>query len=695
MELIFAYIKKFGDFIHDQSIQFSNDFEVHLENKILTVREKKNYLKDFYGDGIKNISVLVGKNGSGKTTLLDILGMNRDDRLRGSVKKNEVDDEYLLLYYIGKNDYGQELFGIEVLGSNVFYDMFTNYDRGDDDDRYDKGKVSIGLVFRYENECFISMGKHFFNEMEENKEDRLSDLIRYAYINESYRYSQRNEHYGIYNPRYDDYIAGRKMYPLSNVYTKYLVICQCIEDNIEGFYFDKVKVKLYDEIDYEYPVWTDNNFKDTYKATINEIEEMLPLWKKINIFSNKKKKAEETNKREKYILDLYARYILDMLVNGLYSLCKEGERGRHSGDKARIDIVYHMEYILSLKSNESSYDKLGKPIDYEEELSRVIILISWLKEEYKQAKIFGLRILGRYVGSRIHGEEDNNDFGYVDILEKMTEEMFDIPEEYFQKDGIEFLVVKESNLYLKKFLKKYSEWEKIKKDWHSDIENQFKVHFGLLSEGEERFIDTITKIKDCVVEDKETKLLIAIMDEPDQAMHPEWARRFIDIMVKTLGKPEHECDIQLILSTHSPYLLSDILPSNVFLLERSGVERQLSVQRMDKMNGNSCFGANVYDLMKNQFFMENTVGEFATKKLNNLAREIEELGRDNEENIENIEYFVDQIGESVIQKILKKKLEDRKQRLKLLNNKNRILEMITNQDDKQRIKDYLEMLEDR
>ncbi len=141
MELIFAYIKKFGDFIHDQSIQFSNDFEVHLENKILTVREKKNYLKDFYGDGIKNISVLVGKNGSGKTTLLDILGMNRDDRLRGSVKKNEVDDEYLLLYYIGKNDYGQELFGIEVLGSNVFYDMFTNYDRGDDDDRYDKAKV--------------------------------------------------------------------------------------------------------------------------------------------------------------------------------------------------------------------------------------------------------------------------------------------------------------------------------------------------------------------------------------------------------------------------------------------------------------------------------------------------------------------------------------------------------------------------
>lgn len=352
--------KKIGDFIHDQIIQFSNDFEVHLENKILTVREKKNYLKDFYGDGIKNISVFVGKNGSGKTTLLDILGMNRDDRLRGSVKKNKVDDEYLLLYYIGKNAHGQKLFGIEVLGSNVFYDMFTNYDRCDDDDRYDKGKVSIGLVFKYENECFISMGKHLFNEMEENKADRLSDLICYAYINESYRYSQRNEYYGIYNQRYDDYIAKRKMYPRSNAYTKYLVIRQCIEGNIEGFNFDKVKVKLYDEIDYEYLTCTDDDFKNKYKATVNEIENMLPLWNRINIFSNKKNEVEETNKREKYILDLYSRYILDMLVNGLYSLCKEEIRRRDSGDKTSINILEHIEYIMKLESAESSYERLGK-----------------------------------------------------------------------------------------------------------------------------------------------------------------------------------------------------------------------------------------------------------------------------------------------------------------------------------------------
>lgn len=43
--------------------------------------EKNNYLKDFYGD----------------------------DRHKGFVKKNKVDDEYLLLYYIGKDGHGKNI----------------------------------------------------------------------------------------------------------------------------------------------------------------------------------------------------------------------------------------------------------------------------------------------------------------------------------------------------------------------------------------------------------------------------------------------------------------------------------------------------------------------------------------------------------------------------------------------------------
>lgn len=76
MELIYLYIKKYSDFIYNQGLNFSNNFDIEMQGKKLIVHRKQNYLENFYGDKINNISVLVGKNGSGKTTILDILGMS-------------------------------------------------------------------------------------------------------------------------------------------------------------------------------------------------------------------------------------------------------------------------------------------------------------------------------------------------------------------------------------------------------------------------------------------------------------------------------------------------------------------------------------------------------------------------------------------------------------------------------------------
>ena len=176
--------------------------------------KKENHLKDFYGKKIKNLTVLVGKNGSGKTTILDILGMNRNDRLNIQEPRKQSKNEYFMLYYLGKSDQN-DLFGIEVTSDNLLRNMIENYKHTIDDEGYDKSKRSIGKVYRYENDTFISMGKHFFDFKINHA--ALSSLIKYVYLGEEYRYSFRNSGYGL---RYyqDSYGSERDQLPYPDVY---------------------------------------------------------------------------------------------------------------------------------------------------------------------------------------------------------------------------------------------------------------------------------------------------------------------------------------------------------------------------------------------------------------------------------------------------------------------------------------------
>ena len=250
IELIYLYIKRYSDFIYEQGLLLSNNFNVEVQNKKLIVRRKHNYLKNFYGEKINNISVLVGKNGSGKTTLLDLLGMGRSDRLKHSIDENTVKDEYLLLYYLGIDDDGNDLFGIEVTGNNVLDNIITNYRPSSyDDERYDRSKTSIGKIYKYENDTFVSIGKHFFDYKINN--DSLSEIIQYAYIGESYRYSIRNRKFRRNND--GDYLAERKLYSKAAIYQKYLILQKCINGEIQGLTCEKAIVRFQDKIDYSYP----------------------------------------------------------------------------------------------------------------------------------------------------------------------------------------------------------------------------------------------------------------------------------------------------------------------------------------------------------------------------------------------------------------------------------------------------------
>lgn len=115
---------------------------------------------------------------------------------------------------------------------------------------------------------------------------------------------------------------------------------------------------------------------------------------------------------------------------------------------------------------------------------------------------------------------------------------------------------------------------------------------------------------------------VLFLDEVETTLHPDMQRRLVAGIIDFCQRFLPDNHVHVIFATHSPQLLSDIPKGNVILLKRSDDDKRSIVE----MTGNT-FGANVYDLLKNGFFMENgAVGEFATRKIGNLLRSLAEGG---------------------------------------------------------------------
>lgn len=145
------------------------------------------------------------------------------------------------------------------------------------------------------------------------------------------------------------------------------------------------------------------------------------------------------------------------------------------------------------------------------------------------------------------------------------------------------------------------------------------------------------------------KSVILCIDEGDLYMHPEWQRNFLNDLIKFLQTNFKSEKIQLILTSHSPFLISDLPKECVILLGKDGVEDR-------QINEKSSFGANIHQLFSNQFFLsENgTMGAFAKEKILNLFNKIPKTKQTDLTDTENL---IAMVGEPVLRYRLEDKLE--------------------------------------
>lgn len=147
--------------------------------------------------------------------------------------------------------------------------------------------------------------------------------------------------------------------------------------------------------------------------------------------------------------------------------------------------------------------------------------------------------------------------------------------------------------------------------------------------------------------------ILLLLDEVDLYMHPEWQRKFLNLLSEELNKEYPDRKIQVVISTHSPLVLSDIPSDNIIYLKHEGDKCTFA----SGPEQNRTFGANIFALLKDSFFMKKPLGEFAFSRIVDISNKLNELKANpddvqSREQYRDLDKWIDLIGEPVVRRKL-------------------------------------------
>jgi predicted ATP-dependent endonuclease of OLD family len=218
-------------------------------------------------------------------------------------------------------------------------------------------------------------------------------------------------------------------------------------------------------------------------------------------------------------------------------------------------------------------------------------------------------------------------------------------------------------------------------DWV--IENNDETQ--TLSSGEYVLLNTFAKFFHIFNEIKnEGNEVIVLIDEGELGLHPQWQKEYLKNLIDVLPKIFEGKTIQIILTSHSPFLVSDLPKENIIFLAKGEKGECLVKNSLNDMK--QTFGANIHTLLTDSFFMQDKglMGKFAEGKINMVMEKLIDSKEIAEKDKNEIRYIISCIGEPIIKRKLmqlyddktKFSVEDRIDRLEkeleeLKNNKNR------------------------
>lgn len=601
MKLIYCYIEHFRN-IENQDVSLSDEFDCrYRDSKIFIEKREKNPLMDYiYDNGfMSNLRIIVGKTGSGKTNFLQLIGMDWWNR-----KSTADGDAYLLLYKMhNENDFFVEEVG---LGNETRAYCFT-YD-------FDKHEILKYIPAAYDDheDTYI-----------------INAFDRYAFASCPYDNVRQEQMFD------NNQFIPRKItqYGKSSVSME----CEFLKEYLSHFSEKSIKRRVSFVIGWK-------NWQNKIQSDLDEKLIKREYWtykdraeeqRDKNFRNGQYNKPIEYDKKS----TPKSRFIHDLMVDFAIYLRKWAELMEYEFPEKYYPYT-GIVYDLGIKDPRELPD--GKKMG-------ILKRIDWLCQyiDYHTDEITSNRGLVWQIGSDIRdlfhllGKMDDKYF---------TDTEFSIPVMDIDVNGKTVMrdVFERMEQYRPDQIGVFTEcllpyhWSYV-----SSGEYQYAKIWGVLEE-------YVVRVKMMTQGQKYSEAiqpnLILLLDEPENYMHPEMCRTFIRNLNILLSKRNPNTELQVLISTHSPFMLSDVMASQVIKMDYD--ENGKCVISESKK---PYYAANIHSIMADGFFLEYTIGEQARifledkfKLLQRLTCMNRNLSSSEKEELTMIRSLIPNIGDALI-----------------------------------------------
>ncbi len=618
IELSYLWIEDYK-IIKNQGFNFGSKYTFkydYVQNKIF-VEKNKVYIKNFWGKNITNITSIVGQNGSGKSFLLsNFTNILFNDKIK-HVSIFVKDTDAIIMK---NNEICKVNIDTNFNDTNIKWFKFDEYRMKD--------------FLQIEKLYSVFYSNVFYNSFESMGNSML--LIRNSI-------STGNLLWGLQYTKENFSIRRLNQFDI-------LLMLQYLAADRK-----KINEIIYPEVKY-----LKIDVIDNYAKKLEESQKRTGVYSSKKVFWDSSLSSDDMfEKRKKYVIvrdrifsylskivteKMWDEFQLKSIKNILYDFFK----GIELESELQIKVCSLPEYKFNDKEK-FDLDNIKKQIA---NIFRSIINYIELNNTDEEKLYDNIQIKIRI----------DNYIKFIEVLDSITEKMV------FHKELIMINLeaeLEEVEEWIKQYYDTYQndyyifEWmqgiDKDRRILSSGEESTFKMYARLYNQITHKY-----KVNGFDVSEKLNKNILVLMDEPEAYLHPEWQRTLITDLVKFFNKYFGEYNVQLIITSNTPFLISDMPRKNIILLEKEKKTGNIEVR--DELLDRS-FGQNIHTLLKESFFMESTIGEYALSKINKIIIALKPIDKNNEiiyptvnqiieklqvEHIEDVENMIELIGEPVL-----------------------------------------------